>query len=190
MRPTSLTGCNRSLNGFAYLFLLFLIALTSLFSALAMEVHSTTIKRERERELLFIGREFVAALERYYNQPIVGIESQIPPSVPTGAASLTSATQRELDLRRFPISVDDLLNDRRSGTVKHHLRRLYLDPFTGKSDWVLIQVQGRIVGFHSNSSDSALKTSDAETAFLRNTDSSYSSWKFIHPLGIALVAQN
>ena len=52
-------------RGFTYLGVMFVVALLTLTAALASPVWSTVQKRENERELLFVGRQFQAAIERY-----------------------------------------------------------------------------------------------------------------------------
>ena len=106
--------------------------LTALLSAMLIGLSATAaqislrIEREREREqqLLQIGREFIAALRSY--RDAVGV------------------TQPEL-----PRQLSDLVDDKRAIGVMRHLRRIPLDPFTGKEDWGLVRQGDRIIGVHS-----------------------------------------
>jgi len=46
--------------------------------------------------------------------------------------------------------MNDLLRDRRLPGVRRHLRQIYVDPITGRSDWGLIaSPDGGIPGMHS-----------------------------------------
>lgn len=68
------------------------------------------------------------------------------------------------DVKTLPESLQDLLDDRRSPKPAHHLRRLYLDPFTGKADWALLTTEdGRIAGVRSRARVVALRTLDLPT---------------------------
>lgn len=100
-------------RGFTYLGMLFFVAITSAALAMLGQHWSTAAQRERERELEFRGREIVRAIESYL---------------------AASPTQPPV----YPRTFEDLLVDRRGTKPRHHLRRLYADPFTGKPDWVLL----------------------------------------------------
>lgn len=121
-------------RGLALLVVLLLVALLGLGATAAVEVGETLARREREQALLQIGREFRTALQRYRG---------------TVAAAGTA---------QDPISLDDLLRDpRQPGTVRH-LRRIYVDPMTGKAAWGEVRERGRIVGIHSLSEERPIKT--------------------------------
>jgi len=106
--------------------------LTMVLAALLVSVSGTTafasmrLERERERqlELLATGRSIVLAL-RSYNKA-------------------EWATQPE-----WPRDLSELVEDRRSPSVRRHLRRVPVDPITGKPEWVLLLEGGRIIGVHS-----------------------------------------
>ncbi|PTT85495.1 general secretion pathway protein, partial [Pelomonas sp. HMWF004] len=99
-------------RGFSYLAVLFLVAITAAALAALGQAWSTAAQRERERELAFRGGEIAQALLRYQAaSPVPG---------------------------QFPAALEDLLEDRRGPVPRHHLRRLYADPFTGQPDWVLV----------------------------------------------------
>lgn len=116
----------RRARGLTYLGLLVLLALQgAALAALGRHV-STAMQREREAELLFRGEQIRTAIARYHAAVAPGI---------------------------YPASVDDLLVDRREGRTRHHLRRLWPDPFTGRADWEWLRegAEGRIVGVMSRS---------------------------------------
>lgn len=119
-------------SGFAYLFLLFLIALLAV-SVLAISTlaHYAGVRSD-EAELLRIGGEFRRALASYRDAA---------------------------NPRVYPASLDELLLDRRSGIERRHLRKLYIDPITRQSEWGLVMEAGRIVGVHSRSERTPFKVS-------------------------------
>lgn len=111
--------------GYAYLWLLAAVAMLGLGAVVAAEVAATLDQRAKERELLAIGRQFRAAIRRYH-------ETQ-PPS----------------GLRQYPQSLDELVLDARIAKPTRHLRKVFVDPMTGSTDWGLVRVDGRIVAVHS-----------------------------------------
>ncbi len=101
-------------RGFTYLWLLFVVALGGVALAALGQRQQTVQQREREAELRFRGEAIAKAIGSYMR------------AGPGGANGL-------------PQRLEDLLEDKRSGKVQRHLRRLYADPFTGRADWLLIQ---------------------------------------------------
>ncbi len=152
-----MNSCNKPRqHGFAYIWTLLLVAFMGVGLAIAGDVYSTAVRRDKERELIFIGHEFRAALERYYN------------SGPGGAS--------------YPLTLDELLKDPRFPNAKRHLRRLYRDPITGRAEWDTILEQGRIVGVQSRSTQTPIKQDnfDDDDIGLRNKPS-YAEWHFTYP---------
>ena len=146
----------RRQGGFGYIWTLMLVAFMGIGTALAGELYATAARRERERELLFIGHEFRAAIERYYN------------SGPAG--------------QQYPLTLEELIKDPRFANPRRHLRRLYRDPMTGKAEWGVIVQNGRIVGVHSLSVQAPVKIDNFEDddAGLRHKQR-YADWKFVYP---------
>lgn len=145
-----------SLNGFTYIGLLIVITIAGIGLAVVGELWYTEMQREREKELIFIGLEYKDAIASYYS------------STPNGVMQL-------------PKTLDELLADKRLPIVKRHLRKLYLDPMTGKSDWGLIMQQGAIAGVFSLSESKPIKKfgfphgyEDFERA------EKYRDWQFIY----------
>ncbi|MBT9493349.1 MAG: type II secretion system protein [Paucibacter sp.] len=103
-------------RGFTYLWLLFVVALGGVALATLGQRQQTVQQREREAELRFRGDAIAKAIGAYVR------------ASPAGSNSL-------------PQRLEDLVEDKRSGKVQRHLRRLYTDPFTGRADWELIQGQ-------------------------------------------------
>lgn len=139
--------------GFAYLYLIFLIALLSVAAAATTAIYRYDRIRSEETELLRIGAEFRQALHRFRD------------SRPE---------------RAYPASLDELLLDRRSYPYKRHLRKLYYDPVTRKQDWGLVVRAGRIVGVHSTSDKAPMKVAgfSAEDAAFKGS-AHYSDWVFL-----------
>jgi type II secretory pathway pseudopilin PulG len=148
-------------RGFTYLGLLFAIAFIGLLLAGTGEVWHTTLKREREAELLFVGRQYARAIAAYH-----------------------AATPG--DAKQWPKHLEDLLEDRRNPAIHRHLRRLYSDPFTGKPEWGLIKSGEFIVGVHSLGEGKPLK----QSGFLPEEEgfagaASHRDWRFLAQAGIA-----
>ena len=115
-----------SQDGFTYLILLFSIAILGIGLATTGVIWSTESRLAKERELEFIGQEFVRAIESYYN-----------------------ATPGEV--KTYPPTLEDLVSDTRFLFTKRHLRKIYANPFTNKADWNLINnPQGGITGLEAN----------------------------------------
>ncbi len=119
-------------SGFTYLWLLFAVAGMGLLLAAAAEVWDTMARRERETELLFVGIQYARALAAYHEA--------------TPAPGKT-----------YPQRLDELVEDRRFGEPRRHLRRHYRDPMTGGLEWGLLRSDGRIVGVYSLSSRRPLR---------------------------------
>ncbi|MDD5029256.1 MAG: type II secretion system protein [Rhodoferax sp.] len=115
---------SRQQAGLTYIGLLIAVVFFGLGAVGAARLLASTERAEREAELLFIGHQFRQAIQSYLQ---------------TGP-----------NAGRYPPTLADLLQDRRSPTPRHHLRRLYVDPITGKADWGLVLApEGGIMGVHS-----------------------------------------
>lgn len=154
-------------GGFTYLGLLFAIAFMGLLLAGASEVWQLVAQREREEQLLFVGRAFDRALQSYRES--------------------TPADRRP----EWPQRLEDLVEDRRHGLeVRRHLRRLYADPITGTADWGLVRSGREIVAIHSRSDRKPLRRArflPEEEGFAAAT--TYAQWIFGAWLGDAQVAR-
>jgi len=154
--PGALRAPARREAGTALIGLMIGVAATASGQMLAMQVHATTMQREREADLLFAGEEIVRAIRAYH---LAG-----PPTA-----------------RLLPASLDDLIADRRSGPTRTHLRRLYVDPFTGRPDWELIRLGDRIIGVHSRARVEPMKRTGFP-AGLANFEraKTVADWRFIY----------
>ena len=93
--------------------------------------------------------------------------------------------------REWPKTLEDLLLDRRWPEVRRHLRRIYVDPFTGKPEWGLIMHGDRIVGVHSLSESLPLRTAGFPREYEQFASAaSHAEWKFIDSDGTAAQAQS
>lgn len=143
--------------GFTYLGLLFVVAVMGIVMAVAAQVWQTSVQRERERELLFVGNQLRMAIKSYYDA--------------TPGAD-----------KQFPQQLEDLLLDPRAPGIRRHLRKRYLDPITGKPEWGLIMAEeGGIQGFYSLSSLAPVKQAGFEEENAEfEKKLRYSDWKFLY----------
>jgi type II secretory pathway pseudopilin PulG len=144
-------------RGFTFLGLLIIVMIMGAGLAATGALFSHAAQREKERELLFVGNQFRAAIESYYRRS-------------PGAAS-------------YPKALADLLEDKRFPMPQHHLRRLYADPITGQPDWALVEAPGGagIMGVRSRSEAAPIKTGnfDARDAAFEGAGS-YAEWQFVY----------
>lgn len=162
--------------GFTFIGLLIAVVFFGLGSVGAARLLASTERAEREAELIFIGHQFRQAIRSYVQSgPRAG---------------------------QYPATVEDLLQDKRAPTPRRHLRRLFIDPITGKSDWGLVSApEGGIMGVYSLSDREPQKRANFEaedanfaevlqtsapattTAPFMHLDAapySYQDWKFVY----------
>lgn len=151
---------HRRERGFTYIALLIAVAIMGVWLAASANILHLRVQRDKEQELLYIGHQFRQALERY--------------------AKSSAGTAR-----RLPMRLEDLLLDERSLEKRRHLRRIYLDPMTGKAEWGLVRLaDGQIIGVHSLSQDEPVKKAGFDLHDLDFTGkSSYSHWVFLAAAG-------
>jgi type II secretory pathway pseudopilin PulG len=131
MRTGSI-GTARS-AGFTYIGLLIFIAMLGAAATASLGAGANLLRRGAEAELLAIGLEFRAALKSY--------------------AEATPFGQPDA-----PKELAELLRDPRHPGVRRHLRRLYPDPLTGRTEWGVVRDPGgRILGIHSLSTTATLR---------------------------------
>jgi type II secretory pathway pseudopilin PulG len=155
-------------GGFTYVGLLILIAIIGIASAATVQVGSVLQRREAEQALLEIGLEFQNALLSYAN------------ATPPGQL-------------RAPKTLQDLIKDPRNPKPQRHLRKLYVDPITGKEEWGIVHSPDGlgIIGVYSLSEASPIKIGNFEAPYRGfENKTSYRDWKFItlvQPLGNPIV---
>ncbi|MCL2876591.1 MAG: type II secretion system GspH family protein [Betaproteobacteria bacterium] len=199
-----MTACDRERGmaglqpqrGFTYIWVLLLIALMGVGMTIAADVQSTSSQRDKEKELLAIGRQFRTALASYY-------EARLPTSVAASTSTAMAAAQQvfglppaagggaipdnggqhalppRYDLHGYPTSLEELLKDDRFPGIRRHLRKIFVDPMTGKAEWGLVMVSGRIVGIHSLSTSVPIKQAGFESEDQSfSGKQSYAEWIF------------
>ncbi len=147
-------------GGFAYIALLATVAIIGILSAGSLQIGTLIERRSAEEDLLYIGIQFQQALASYAS------------ATPPGTSPM-------------PTSVEDLLRDHRYPGVRRHLRKFYVDPITGKADWVILNATGLsgIVGFHSASDMKPIKAAGFPKEFQNLINArAYSDWVFVGPL--------
>lgn len=141
-------------SGFTYIGLLAAVVIMGLMLTMAARVWSVTEQREKEARLLYVGEQYRMAISRYF---AFG--------------------------HQYPVSLQDLLEDKRFPVPRRYLRQLYRDPFTGDNDWRLIPdpTHVGIMGVASQSRLVPIKRTgfaDIEVGF---ADSEcYCDWQFIY----------
>jgi len=146
----------RGNGGFIYIGLLIGLTVIGIGLGAVSEVWTQSSQREKEVELLFIGDQFRFAIDSFYQ------------SSPAAA-------------KRFPLTVDELLEDnRKPDKPARHLRRLYVDPMTQSTQWGEIRLPGgQLVGVYSESDATPIKVVGFA---LRNKDfvdkQHYFEWTF------------
>jgi type II secretory pathway pseudopilin PulG len=145
-------------EGFTYIGLLLLLALLGTALAGAGTLWSTESRRDKEAELLFIGRQFADALTSFREH--------------------TPAGQRP----SFPRRLEELVDDRRWPSTRRHLRQVFVDPMTGSREWGLVRLPGgEIVGVHSLAEGRPLKRGNFPKRFAAFAEAlSYRDWRFMY----------
>ncbi|MEW5770309.1 MAG: prepilin-type N-terminal cleavage/methylation domain-containing protein [Pseudomonadota bacterium] len=140
MRPSPRPPARQ--QGFTLLALLFAVALLGVGMAGLGTMWHTSLQREKEQELLFVGDQFRKAIESFWNNPPPGQQKRLP----------SNLAELVLD-PRFP------------GNVRH-LRRLYLDPMSWTPEWGLEKDGGGgVIGVYSRSEGRPMKASGFAPAY-------------------------
>ncbi|MCC7698887.1 type II secretion system protein [Janthinobacterium sp. EB271-G4-7A] len=147
----------RRQRGFTYLGLIILVAILGLVGAAGLKMGSLLQRQATEQELLDIGAQFSDALYSY--------------------AAATPAGQPQQ-----PPTLAALLRDPRFPQLRRHLRKLYVDPITGRAEWGLLYQPGSqgIIGVHSLSQAVPLKVGNFEARFAGfEGKAHFSEWRFM-----------
>lgn len=144
-------------GGFTYTAMIVAVVIVGIMLGAAGQLWSTTMKREKEDELIFRGLMIRNAIERWYN-PMAG---QAP----------VSPLQ---DLK-------DLVKDPRALQTVRRIPRIYEDPMTGKEWRVIKDGSGGIIGVASTSTSESLKSGGFpdELKTLEGKHK-YSDWEFVY----------
>ena len=146
----------RRQQGFTYLSLVILLAIMGLVGAAALKVESLLARAAAEQELLEIGAAFSAALDSY--------AAATPQGKPTQ-----------------PPTLQDLLKDNRFPTIRRHLRKIFVDPISGKAEWGITYVGDKlgVIGVYSLSQAQPLKLANFDARFQNfENKTHYAEWKF------------
>lgn len=146
--------------GFTYLGLIIFVFILGMVGAATLKIGSLLQRAHAEQELLEIGAQFSAALDSYARATPRGQPPQ-------------------------PLSLQELLRDTRFPSPRRHLRRIFVDPVSGKAEWGLVRAGqgGRILGVHSLSQAAPLKLANFDKRFsgFENRER-ISDWKFMADL--------
>lgn len=144
-------------GGFTYLGLIVFVFIIGLVGAATLKVEALLRRAQLEQELLETGAQFSAALNSY-----------------------AAATPRGQP--RAPLSLDDLLRDKRFPNPRRHLRKVFIDPVTGKPEWGLVRAgeAGPILGVHSLSQATPLKQANFDMRFAGFENREHlAQWRFM-----------
>ena len=147
----------RRQGGFTYLGLIVFVFIIGLVGAATLKVEALLRRAQLERELLDTGMQFGLALDSY-----------------------AAATPRGQP--RAPMRLEDLLRDQRFPNPRRHLRKLFIDPVTGKAEWGLVRAgeAGPILGVHSLSQATPLKQANFEPYFAGFENREHlAQWRFM-----------
>ncbi len=146
----------RRSGGFTYLGLLILITVIGLVGAAGLKMGTLFQQAAAEEELLEIGAQFSDALRSY------------------AAATPQGKPQQ-------PPSLLELLKDPRFPNPRRHLRKIFVDPVTGKAEWGIIYLGDKVgvVGVYSLSTRRPLKIANFDIRFQNMENREHiSDWKF------------
>ena len=136
VRPARPTLRSRSTaGGFTYVGLLVLVTVIGLVGAAALKVDALMRRAAAERELLETGAAFADALRSYADATPRGQPTQPP-------------------------SLQDLLRDPRYPGVRRHLRKIFVDPMTGKAEWGIVYLGSAADNAANNAAGTPGKGSD------------------------------
>lgn len=122
-------------RGLVLMALLIMLVLVGVSALTVTEFAATARAREQESQMLWVGEQYRAAIERYWKA--------------------TPGLRKIL-----PTSVDQLLLDDRFPSPVRHLREKYADPFDPSQELELIKWNNAIVGVHSTVERTAMKRSN------------------------------
>jgi type II secretory pathway pseudopilin PulG len=144
-------------RGFTYLGLIILLAILGLVAAAGLKYGTLLQRAAAEEELLEIGAQFSEALRSY------------------AAATPQGQPQQ-------PPSLKELLKDPRFPNPRRHLRKIFVDPVTGKEEWGIIYLGDKVgvLGVYSLSTARPLKIANFDIRFqnMENRER-ISDWKFL-----------
>lgn len=150
-------AARRRQGGFTYLGLIIFVAIIGMVGAATLKVGSLLQRAAAEEELLETGAAFSAALTSY--------AQATPRGMPT-----------------HPPSLQELLKDPRFPGVRRHLRKIFVDPMTGKAEWGILYLGDKagVVAVYSLSKAKPLKIANFDSRFQNfENKERISDWKFM-----------
>jgi type II secretory pathway pseudopilin PulG len=144
-------------RGFTLLAVMAAMFMLALGTQRVMSVVSQQAHREREAELLQIGAAFAQAIGAYYESS--------PGTV-----------------KRWPMSLKDLEDDKRFVGIRRHVRQVYMDPITRSENWGLVRANdGGIAGVYSLSDAVPIRSGALTVGDVRLPAASrYADWQFVY----------
>jgi type II secretory pathway pseudopilin PulG len=145
-------------GGFTYLGLIILVTVIGLVGAATLKIDSLLRRASAEQELLEAGAAFSEALRTYAEATPKGQPAQPP-------------------------SLKELLKDPRFPGVRRHLRKIFVDPLTGKAEWGIVWAnpgdRRGVLAVYSLSKAKPLKQGHFDARFpgFENRQH-FSDWKF------------
>ena len=148
-----------SQGGFTYLGLIILVSVIGMVGAATLKIGALMQRAQAEEELLDIGAAFSAALQSY-----------------------AQATPKGQPLQ--PPSLQELLKDPRTPALRRHLRKIFVDPVTGSTEWGIAYQADKVglgvVAVYSRSQARPLKIGNFDARFAGFDGKRHlSDWKFI-----------
>ncbi|NRR31576.1 type II secretion system protein [Oxalobacteraceae bacterium] len=142
--------------GFTYISLIILLAIIALVSAATLRMGVMVQRSIAEQELLNIGAEFSDALQSYADATPAGQPTQPP-------------------------GFKELLKDPRFPGTRRHLRKVFVDPVSGKAEWGVLYLGDKvgIIGIYSLSDARPVKIGNFPVRFQGFEGKNHlSDWKF------------
>lgn len=141
-------------SGFSYLVLLFVVAIFGISLGVVLPIWSEVMRQDRENALIDRANTLVRAIRSYSTSTRSG--------------------------QRTPTSLTDLLEDRRSGGLRRHLRSVPPDPVMRSDTWgLIVDSSGGIIGVHSLSTDRPLHDQLPKGAVGLAPALQYADWQFL-----------
>lgn len=142
-------------RGSALLLVLLAVVVLGLGVGMAGSTWSSVVQRSKEQELFWRGDQVRKAIESFYNVKHGGAPGLLPSSL------------------------EDLVKDPRSLQAKRHLRKVYLDPMTGR-EFELIKEGQRIKGVKSSSTKKPFRQEGFPEEYSTfEGATSYDKWEFV-----------
>lgn len=144
-------------RGFTYAAVLVGMLVLALATQGVMTFVSQQAQRGRESDLLRIGQTYASAIGAFYDASPGNVKS-------------------------WPKSFEDLIEDKRFVGVRRHLREVYPDPITRSSNWgLIVAADGGIAGVHSYSAIAPIRSTPVDLGLgpIPNV-TRYADWQFVY----------